>query len=48
MITITPENARLGATVTGIDLHESLDEVTAEVIDRYIKYQHENQLAFEF
>ena len=32
MITITPENARLGATVTGVDLHESLDESTAEAL----------------
>ena len=30
MITITPENARLGATVTGVDLHQSLDESTVE------------------
>ena len=32
MITITPENARLGATVTGVDLHESLDGSTAEAL----------------
>src|SRR5438477_1502804 len=32
MITITPENARLGATVTGVELHEPLDTPTTEAL----------------
>jgi taurine dioxygenase len=32
MITISPERARLGATVTGVDLHAPLDESTIDAI----------------
>ena len=32
MMTITPKDAPLGATVTGVDLHKPLDDATAEAI----------------
>ena len=39
-LTITPKNAVLGATVTGIDLHEALDEsTTAALRDALVRHE---------